>query len=471
MSSTIEVDIAVLGGGAAGLGAAREARRRGASTAIVVDGPLGGDCTFTGCVPSKTFIESARAGLTAPAALDRVRSVVAAIAATESAEVVRGEGVTVIEGEGRLVAGRRIEVDGHTVVARRALIVAGGSRPLLPPVDGLDRIEPLTSDSLWSLTVLPRSMVVAGGGAIGCELGQALARFGVDVTIVELAERVLPGEEPAASAVVARALEADGVGLRVGVGIGSVAPCRGGGIEARLDDGSVVAAERLLVAVGRAPNTDRGGLVDAGLALDRRGFVAVDRHLTTSISGVYAAGDINGLAMFSHAADHMGRLAAANALRRLRRAAFDRSEIPSVTFTTPEVASVGLSEADAAQRYGDAKVAELPLEAHDRAVAAGRTDGYLKLIAAPNPVLGHAGGGRLVGATVVADRAGEVLAELALAMKVRAFVGRLAMTVHPYPTWSYAVAKTAAQFFTEVEGRSARPAREGPAPGFTPTVG
>ena len=182
--------------------------------------------------------------------------------------------------------------------------------------------------------------------------------------------------------------------------------------------------------------------------------------LATSVDGVYAAGDVTGLSNFTHAADAMGRLAAANIVSRYRWRNFDSGKIPAVTFTTPEVASIGLSEAEAADRFGEqAQVAELPLGEHDRAIAAGRTDGYIKLIAGPNPVIGTAGGGRLVGASIVAERAGEMIAELALAVQFRAFVGQLAMTTHPYPTWSYGIQKAAGQFFTTIEGRAVRPAR------------
>lgn len=456
MASTIDVDLAILGGGAAGLGAVREGRRRGASVALVTDGPPGGDCTFTGCVPSKTLIESATAGHDFDAAMARVRAVVDRIAATESAEALRAAGVEVITGVGRLTDRSRILVDGRTIRARR-IVLALGSRPRMLPVPGLDGVGPLTTDSLWDLDRAPASLIVMGGGAIGCELGQALARLGVAVTIVELADRLLAGEEPAVSAIVAKALEADGVTVRTGTSIERVRSVAGG-VEAELAAGEVVAAERILVAVGREPAAEGAGLAEVGVEVDDRGYVRTDDRLATNLRGVFAAGDIVGRAQLSHAADHMGMLAAANGLGRVAWQRYRADRIPAVTFTAPEAGRIGLTESEAADQVDGAMVAELPLSDHDRALAADATDGYLKLIAGPRPVIGSVAGGRLIGATVVADRAGEMIAELAVAMKLP-FLGQLAVTVHPYPTWSYGIAKAAGQFFTEVDGRSARPAR------------
>lgn len=451
------IDVAVLGGGAAGLGAVREARRRGATAVLVNRGPLGGDCTFTGCVPSKTLIEASRAGASFEEAFDRARSVVEHIAKTESADVLRAEGVDVIDDEGVLVGAGRLEA-GDTTFEARGVVLALGSRPALPPIPGLADVEPLTSDTLWDLRRAPASLAVIGGGAIGCELSQALARLGVTVTVLEMAPRLLPGEEPVVSAIVEAELRCGGVDVRTGSGVENVAPSPTGA-QIRLTDGSVVESERVLVAVGRSPNSDRGGLEAAGLELDRRGHIVTADDLRTSMGRTYAAGDITDNVQLTHAADAMGRIAAGNILRRVGTARFRAERIPRVIYTDPEVAVVGLSESEAAKRYPGARVAELPLAEHDRAIAAEATNGLITLISAPRRVIGDAGGGRLVGATVVAERAGEMIAELTLALTLGTFIGRLAMTVHPYPSWSYAIPKTAAQFFTTVEGRTARPAR------------
>ncbi len=459
----MDVDVAILGGGAAGLSAARETVRRGATPVIVNAGPLGGDCTFTGCVPSKTVIESANRGLGFVEAFDRARQVIDRIASTETAATMAEEGVAVIDDEGALAIrnGRPVIAVGGRTIQARGFVLALGSRPFVPEIPGLADVDHLTTDDLWQLRTAPASMAVIGGGAIGCELSQALARLGVRVTVVELAPRLLVNEEPQASSIAADALKSAGVEVLTGVTVVAAQP-GGDGAMLTLDDGRVLDAERTLVAVGRRANSHRGGLQDVGIELDR-GYVVNGDDLATSLDGVYVAGDLSGRLQFTHAADHMGRLAATNILSRLARlrpARFRSGQIPMVTFTRPEIARIGLSETEAARSVDGAMVAELPLTEHDRALTAFATDGYIKLIAGPRPGIGMAGGGRIVGATIVAERAGEMISEIALAVRVGAFTGRLAQTVHPYPTWSYGLAKAAAQFFTTIEGRTARPAAE-----------
>lgn len=466
--TTQHVDLAIIGGGAAGLGAAREARRRGASAVLINDGPLGGDCTFTGCVPSKALIEASLRGDEPARALAWARDAVAHIAATETAEVLRAEGVDVIDGTATLVGPGRIEAGDGGVsrsVEARGVVLALGGQPHRPPIPGLDQADPLTTDTVWDLDQLPGSLAIIGGGPAGCELGQALARLGVTVTLIEADSRLLPGTEARASDVIESALVDAGVEVHTATPVTRVEPAPAGSQGAagtsrvHLEGGAMVEVERILVATGRQPPPDRAGLAQVGVVTDRDGWVQVGSRLDTSLTRTWAAGDITGLVNLTSAADHMGRLAAANSCRRVGWGRFRAAEIPRVVCTRPEVAWIGLSEAEAAATVPRALVAELPLAEHDRALAAGRTEGYLKLISAPRPGLGHAGGGRLIGATVVADRAGELIAELALAIKLRAFVGQLALTVHPYPSWSYAIPKAAAQFFTEIEGRTARQAR------------
>lgn len=449
-------DLLVVGGGAAGLSAVREARRRNASVTIISDSPFGGDCTFTGCVPSKTVIEASRRGATFTEAFTKAQEVIAHIAATENADALRAEGATVIKGRAELVGPGRVRVDGKELTAKGVLL-ALGAKPAIPPIDGLDTVEALTNDTLWELTTAPKSTVIVGGGPIGCELGQALAGLGVKVTIVEFAPRVLSRDEPAASAIVAAALIAAGVDLRLGVGVDRVSPGQDGAIVCHLGSEQIV-ADQVLLATGRTPTTS-SALTDVGVELDKRGFITVGDDMKTSLDGVYAAGDVTGRLQFTHAADYMARVAAGNILRRFGSDSYQESWVPRVTFTEPEVASIGMTEDEAAENAKGALVAELPLNEHDRALAAGATDGYIKLIAGPKPIIGHRiGGGELIGATIVAERAGEMIAELSLLMRLGAFTGRLAQAVHAYPTWSYGIPKTAAQFFTTIEGRTARPA-------------
>lgn len=222
-----------------------------------------------------------------------------------------------------------------------------------------------------------------------------------------------------------------------------------------LQDGSVVEAARVLVAVGRSAFTDGLGLEERGVRTDR-GFVVTDELLRTTTSGIYAVGDVAGKLQLTHAADEMGRIAAANAFSRVPRARFVSDRVPWVTFTSPEIGRVGMTEAQAADHHG--RVAYLPMDEVDRALAAGAPDGFVKLIAGPRRVMRGIGGGRLLGATVVAQRGGELIHEPALAMRTGMFTGRLAQTAHAYPTWSTAIQKAAAQFFMIYEGRAARPA-------------
>jgi pyruvate/2-oxoglutarate dehydrogenase complex dihydrolipoamide dehydrogenase (E3) component len=234
-----------------------------------------------------------------------------------------------------------------------------------------------------------------------------------------------------------------------------------GALRLSTETGALIEAEALVVAVGRKPDTSSLALTSAGVAVDSRGYVRTDAYLATNIAGVYAVGDVTGRLAFTHAADEMGRVAVANAFGRRKRR-FDISAIPWVTFTDPEVAHVGMSESEAA-RYGG-RVAYVPMSEVDRAITSGRTDGFVKLVAGPRKLLGSKGGGRLLGATIVAPRAGEMIHEAALAIQTGMFAGRLAQTVHAYPTWSTAIRMAAAQFFGEIGGRTARPASSTPGP-------
>jgi pyruvate/2-oxoglutarate dehydrogenase complex dihydrolipoamide dehydrogenase (E3) component len=296
-------------------------------------------------------------------------------------------------------------------------------------------------------------LAILGGGAVGSELAQAFQRLGTTVTLIESAERLLPTEEPDASEVIAAVLRRDGVDVCTRTRVTQVEPAADEKARLVFDRGDAREVDALLLAVGRRPSVEGLGLDAAGIDVTDQGVV-VDAALATSASGVWAVGDVTGKAQFTHAADEMGRIAVANALGRWSRDRFRPDQMPSVVFTDPEVARIGPTEATLAGRRH--RVAYLPMTAVDRAVAAGATDGFVKLIAVPRPVVGNAGGGRLVGATVVAPRAGELVSEAALAVRTGMFVGRLAQTVHPYPTWSVALRQAAAQFFMEVDGRRAR---------------
>ena len=547
-------DLIVVGGGAAGLGAVRAARWAGADVALVTDSAPGGDCTFTGCVPSKTLLAAARDGLSFAEAMARVRSTVEQIAATESADVLREQGVTVVEGRARLVTHDTVAVGERRLTAPR-IVLATGSRPKLPDdIPGLAEARPLTNETVFDLTEAPESLAIIGGGPTGCELAQAFALLGVEVTLFEYRQQLLPGSEPEAAATVRATLQADGVRVLRCARVARVAPAPSGSDDGRAYSlvyrlarshgiGGRVAVDRLLVAAGRSPATQGLGLTEMKLKLGEwSGHVLTDERLQTSVRGIYAAGDVAAWRLrrptpsrvrpaplfaidkideqrpprrgllhkarpsaypatrrkygftvaspiadtgpsrallrrdrrmlgreararhrrrhyaalnLSHAADEMGRAAAGNALGKGPRGRFRGDLVPRVVFTDPEVASVGVIPWHAPP---GSRVAYLPLSEVDRAVTDGRTDGFIAIVAGPRRWLRNAGGGRILGATIVAPRAGEMIQEVVLAMRTRAFAGRLAQASHAYPTWSNGVQKAAAQFFGEIDGRQARPA-------------
>ncbi|GAA1580034.1 FAD-dependent oxidoreductase [Kribbella sancticallisti] len=449
-----DYDLVVIGAGAAGLGTARAAVAMGARTLLVSDSEPGGDCTFTGCVPSKTLIEAARTGVPYPVAAQRIRDTVAAVAATEDADVLRAEGIDVIIERARFRSRDRIDIGGRTFTARR-VVIATGSAPAVPGVPGLHENGFLTNEAIFDLPDLPPALAIIGGGATGCELAQAFTRLGSRVTLIEQADRLLPGQDPQASAVIAEVLSREGTDIRVKACPKAVEPGPRTVIPSarlELEDGTTVNATHVLVAVGRRPPGTDLALSAAGIETDDRGYVKTNSRLATTARGVYAAGDVTGRAPLTHAAYQMGRIAAGNALGRWPTT-YREDVMPEVVFTEPEVAQVGIL---ATQAPVGARIAELPMIGLDRALTARATDGFVKLVAGRRRLLGNLGGGRLLGATIVAERAGELIHEPTLAMATGMFTGRLAATTHAYPTWSTAVQQTAAQFFITIDGRRAR---------------
>ena len=478
-----EPDLVVLGAGASGLGAAREARRRGRSVVLVEAGRPGGDCTHYGCVPSKALLEAARRvhaarsgapyGFTATVEVDfarvmeRVRDVVAEIEQDESPELLAAQGVELVQGWGTFTSPTTLEVGGRTIRSRR-FVVATGSRAAVPPVEGLAVDGPagdgrggvpyLDNRTVFDLRELPEHLLVLGGGPIGLELAQAFRRLGSAVTVVEAAPTVLLREEPEAQAVVTRVLEREGVVLRTGAAVRRVAP----GPVLHLSDGSQIAGSHLLVAVGRTPATDGSALERAAVRLDERGRIVTDRFQRAAPT-VWAAGDCTSTLQFTHVGHEQGRLAAKNAfgspLVPGSRLPWSDRVVPWVTFTEPEVAHVGLTEAQAHARYGDRVLVSVVSDTQaDRPRAAGQTDGFVKLLALP-PVLGGAPLARLIGMTVVGPTAGEQIAEGALAMRSGMLALRLAQVVKAYPTWSLSTRVAAARLFREYDGERARRAR------------
>lgn len=431
-------DLVVIGGGSAGLTAARTAGRLGARTLLIERDRLGGDCLWTGCVPSKALLHVAaevraarRAGAyglaaaSGPAdlaaAMAHVKEAIAAIEPHDSAGALHALDIEVACGAAEFTGPRTLTAAEREISFRYAL-VATGSTPSLVPVPGLAEADPLTSDTVWDLSELPGRLVVLGGGPIGCELGQAFARLGSQVTLVEALDRLLPREEPRASEVVRESLEADGVTVLTGYRAEKVAD---GVLHG---PGAPIPYDRLLAVTGRRANTAGLGLEAAGVRLDEHGQIVTDGRLRTTSPRIYAAGDVTGKSAFTHLGGVQGGAVAVEALLGVRRG-IDYEAVPGVTYTDPEVARVGLTADEVRARYGDGvRVRTLDHDRVDRAVADGRTEGFTTLVLGPR--------GKIVGATVVAPRAGETIAHLAAAVRLGWTPAQYAKTVHPYPTYA-----------------------------------
>lgn len=451
-----ERDLIVVGGGPGGMAAAWAAARAGLRPLLVQLGPIGGECTFSGCVPSKTVIEAAARAASFGEAMGEARRVVANLAGGEDDQVFHREGVDVLHGWATFRSPHAIEVDG-TGFQVAPLRHRHGSQPSVPTVDGLADVDVLTNENVFELADRPASLAVLGGGAVGCELAQAFRRLGADVTVIEAHDRLLAREEPEASAAVAEQFAAEGIRLRLGLA-GEAGRTAGGQAGRLLRPGQRRHRQRRPAAAGSRP----AGRHRRARSRRRRGGHRRRLHPGRRPAGDHHPGNLGGGRCDRPAPPHPRRRRDGPRRRRQRlsrrgRRRFDPSAIPWVTFTDPEVARVGMTEAEEAAAHGG-RVAFLPMAAVDRAVAASRTRGFVKLLAGPRRLLGNAGGGRILGATIVAERGGELIHEAALAMRTGMFAGRLAQTVHAYPTWSMAVRQAAAQFFMEIDGRRARPA-------------
>ena len=450
-------DLVVLGGGTAGLVSAMGAAGLGARVALVERHLLGGDCLNTGCVPSKALIRSARvvgelrragglgvladhARVDFPTVMHRMRERRAAIAVHDAAERLARAGVDVFFGDGRFADARTVLVGGERLRFNRAVIATGG-RPTAPAVPGLDRVSYLTSETVFSLTELPRRLLIVGAGPIGCELGQTFARLGSIVTMLGQNPQVLPRDNQAAAAIVRRHLEADGVRFELGVRLARVEAGSGGLVAHYARDASGGASEgratgdAILVAAGRAPNVEGLNLEAAGVMADKDGVVVNDR-MQTSNRHVFASGDVCSVYKFTHAAEAMSRLVLRNALF-FGRAKASALVIPWVTFTDPEVAHVGVTDRDVEASRGRLETVTVPLAEVDRAIVDDDTDGFVQA---------HHERGRLRGCTIVAPHAGEMIGEAAYAITHGGSLADLSATIHPYPTMAEALRKAGDTF-------------------------
>ena len=444
-------NLVVIGGGTAGLVTAAGAAGLGARVALIDAGLLGGDCLNAGCVPSKAILRSAKARPQPAASADlgfptsgepdftrafeRMRELRADLAPVDSARRFRDElGVDVFQGRARFQAPDMVEVGGQQLQFRRAVIATGAS-PSLPPIPGLAESSPHTNESIFTLTECPARLVVIGTGPIGCELAQAFQRLGAQVTMIAPDEHILPREDRDASLPVQRALEADGIKLLLRHSIESVR-CEGNQriLQVRDENGSrELSGDEILVATGRSPKLAGLGLDEIGVEVDPQRGVLVDDRLQTTNPLIYAAGDVCLEQKFTHAADFAARIVIQNALFRGSRK-LSSLLIPRATYTDPEIASVGLSRTQAEQEETAIREWTVPFADLDRARLDGETDGFVRILTAEKS-------DQILGATIVARHAGDMIGEVATAMSAGIGLGKLANVIHPYPTQADAIRK------------------------------
>ncbi len=442
-------DLVVIGAGTAGLVSAAGAAGLGARVALIERNMLGGDCLNVGCVPSKGVIRAARVvgeiargerlgvhvtdhRVDFAQVMERMRRKRADISPNDSVERFAGLGISVFLGQARFESPRTVSVGGHTLRFRRAVIATGG-RASAPPIPGLADGPHLTNETLFNLTERPSRLLVIGAGPIGCEMAQAFSRLGSEVTVVSLDPQVLPREDPDAAAIVGRQLERDGVRLELGAKLQRVDYGAQGTVTLRYErDGQPgeVTGDRLLVAVGRAPNLEGLNLEAAGVKFSRVG-VTVDDRLQTANRRIYAAGDVCSVYKFTHAADAMARIVIQNALF-FGRKRVSSLVIPWCTYTDPEVAHVGMYARDAQEKGVKLETLTIELSEVDRAILDEEAEGFVRV---------HHEGGRLLGCTIVAGHAGNMIGEASYVITHGGSLSDVSATIHPYPTQLEALKK------------------------------
>ena len=451
----IKTDIIVIGGGSGGLSVAAGAAQMGANVVLFEDGEMGGDCLNTGCVPSKALLAAGKAahhtsgnaemGITGITAIvdfattkAHVADVIATIAPHDSIDRFEGLGVTVIR-ERACFAGRsKVQSATHTVTARY-IVIATGSRPLVPPIAGLDRTPFHTNETIFADPEKPDHLLIIGGGPIGIEMAQAHVRLGCRVTVVEAAT-IMGRDDTELMKILKSRLTDEGITFIEGIGVKEVAGDKGE-IMATLADGQMLTASHLLVAVGRRPSTDGLDLAAAGISATPAG-ITTDKRLRTSTRNIFAIGDVTGRAQFTHMAGYHAGIVIRNMLFKLP-ARLNDSIIPWVTYSDPELAQVGLTEAAAADMWGGSniQVMRVPLANIDRAIAERRREGMVKIVTHKN--------GRILGASILAPNAGEMILAWVLAISSEQKIGKMASLIAPYPTFGDASKQAAGHFFTD----------------------
>ena len=454
MTERITADLCIIGAGSGGLSVAAGAAQMGANVVLVEAHKMGGDCLNYGCVPSKALIAAAKAaqahrssgafGVAAhepdidyAAVMDHVRRTIATIAPHDSVDRFEGFGVRVIQAHGSFTGPAEVTA-GDSVIAARRFVVATGSSPAVPPISGLDTVPYLTNETLWDLRDLPGTLIIIGGGPIGIELAQAHRRLGSRVIVLE-AITALGREDPEIAAVALAHLRAEGVDIRDGAKVAKISGTAGA-ILVTLEDGATVDGTHLLVATGRSVTVSGIGLEAAGIDFNRHGVIVGKDLRSVSNRRVYAIGDAAGGLQFTHVANYHAGLVIRSALFRLP--VTNRTDhIPRVTFTDPEIAQVGLTEAEARVHHGDAiEVHRFPFAENDRALAEGKACGLVKA------VIGR--GGQILGCSIVGPQAGELIHPWALALASNLKIKAMAGYVAPYPTLGEAGKRAAGAYYT-----------------------
>ena len=448
-------NLVVIGAGSAGLVAAYIAAAVRAKVTLIEQHRMGGDCLNTGCVPSKALVRttsllaqirraeeyglgSADPEVRFDKVMDRVRRVIRSIEPHDSVERYTALGVECVRGRARITSPWTVEADiedGSTrTFATRNIVIAAGARPFVPAIPGLDAVQPLTSDTVWDLTELPRRLVVLGGGPVGCELAQCFARLGSRVTQVQRAPRLLVREDPEAAELVSQRFRAEGIEVLTGHTARRVVVEDGERflVVEREGGSSRIPFDRIICAVGRVANTEGYGLETLGIPRSAAGTIQTDEYLRTLYPNIYACGDVAGPFQFTHTAAHQAWYAAVNALfGGIRKSRADYRVIPWATFTQPEVARVGLNESEAREKNVAHEVTRYALSELDRALTDEEAYGFVKVIT-------QRGSDRILGATIVGAHAGELIAEFVLAMKHKIGLSKILGTIHVYPTFAEA---------------------------------
>jgi pyruvate/2-oxoglutarate dehydrogenase complex dihydrolipoamide dehydrogenase (E3) component len=448
---SFDANLIVIGAGSAGLVSAYIAAAVQAKVILIEKNKMGGDCLNTGCVPSKALIRAAKYAYQIsqakkygmknasvefefPDIMARVHEVIKTIEPHDSVERYTNLGVEVIQGAAMLTSPYSVEVNGKTLTAK-SIIIAAGAEPFVPPIKDIENITPLTSDNLWDITVLPKKLVVLGGGPIGCELAQSFQRLGSEVTQVEMLPRLMIREDEEVSAFIQKQFETEGVNVL----------CDHKAVEFKNVDGrksllcehqgeiTEIEFDQVLIAVGRAARLEGFGLKELEVPISKRRSIEVNEFMQAGYPSLYACGDIAGPYQFTHTASHQAWYASVNALFGIfKKFKIDYSVIPWATFTDPEVARVGFNKQEADEQGIAYEITRYPLDDLDRAIAEGEDQGYIEVLTRP-------GKDKILGVTIVGSQAGEMIAEFVFAMRHNLGMNKILSTIHIYPTRNEAV--------------------------------